>query len=53
MWQSGIKRQIRVEVRRAGVRPEREAGGGGGGGRLHLFSVSLYVSAVWYLFKIN
>lgn len=24
MWQSGIKRQIRVEVRRARVRPERQ-----------------------------
>lgn len=28
-------------------------GGGRGGGGLHLFSVSLHVGAVWYLFKIN
>lgn len=32
---------------------EMEAEGGGRGGGLHLFLVSLHVSAVWYLFKIN
>lgn len=51
-WQCGIKRPIRVEVRRAGRHPETEAEGGEGG-EIHSFSVSLHVRVVWRLFKIN
>lgn len=49
-WQCGIKRQIRVEVRRAGRYPEAE---GGERGEIHSSSVSLHVDVVWRLFKIN